>query len=167
MSVQRNKLRVEQELKRMNQDPPSGISLWPIDGQLDNLEATIEGPEGTPYFGGEFHLSVIIPERYPMLPPTIRFTTPIYHPNINNSGVICLDTLKSEPHGKWKPSLNLSVLLTQIRILMEEPNPEDPLDTDIADQFTKNRAAFYKEAQKQTQLHAMLQTTPEIPKNQV
>ena len=69
--------------------------------------------------------------RYPMEPPKLRFLTPIYHPNIDSAGRICLDSLKMPPQGAWKPSLNLSTLLTTVQLLMSEPNPDDPLMTDI------------------------------------
>lgn len=70
--------------------------------------------------------------RYPMDPPQLKFLTKVYHPNIDNTtGLICLDLLKMPPQGKWRPIINLSLILTSIQQLLSEPNPHDPLDAAI------------------------------------
>ncbi|KAK3591859.1 hypothetical protein CHS0354_005060 [Potamilus streckersoni] len=125
--------RMKRELQLLTQSPPHGISCWAKEDQLDKLEAQILGIEGTPYEGGLFKLEIQIPDRYPFEPPKVRFVTPIYHPNIDTGGRICLDTLKMPPKGAWKPCLNVSTVLTSIQLLMAEPNPEDPLMVDIKD----------------------------------
>jgi ubiquitin-conjugating enzyme E2 A len=50
----------------------------------DNLfvwNATIFGPENTPWEGGIFSLKLTFPEDYPSKPPKVKFTTEIFHPN--------------------------------------------------------------------------------------
>ena len=90
------KKRLEIELDRLIVDPGEGITAWK--GQLWNeINAQILGPEDSPYSKGIFHLHLIIPDRYPFEPPHVRFITPVYHPNIDSDGRICLDTLKMQP----------------------------------------------------------------------
>ena len=91
----------------------------------------MEGPEGSPYEHGVFRVHVSIPDRYPFVPPSVVFRTPVYHPNVDREGRICLDVLKMPPKGAWKPSLTVSSTLTTIRYLLADPNPDDPLSMDI------------------------------------
>lgn len=44
-------------------------------------EAVIMGPEDTYYEGGVFTAILTFPSDYPMSPPKMRFTCPMWHPN--------------------------------------------------------------------------------------
>ena len=156
--------RVAKELKRMSKNPPTGIFMWSVGDSLENLEAIIEGMKDTPYEGGEFKLSITIPPKYPHVPPTIKFKTQIYHPNIDRNGIICLDFLKPQPTGKWAPTLTLETVLIQIQLLMAQPNPADPLDVDIAEQYTMNREKFIETAKQWTNKFAKQKTQSETGK---
>lgn len=72
----------------------SSISAFPVGDNLFNWMATLTGPEGTPYNGLSYKLTLNFPARYPYVPPTVKFHTPIYHPNVDEHGNICLDILK-------------------------------------------------------------------------
>lgn len=104
--------RMKRELQMLEQDPPHGIQAWPKEDSLTTLEARkcqffsapntnfvaeMQGPEGTPYEKGIFKLEITIPDRYPMEPPNLRFATPVFHPNIDSGGRICLDIIKMPP----------------------------------------------------------------------
>jgi ubiquitin-conjugating enzyme E2 T len=65
----------------------------------------------------------------------IRFVTPVYHPNIDTDGRICLEDLKP---GSWNPSLTLAQLLSCVRLLMICPNADDPLVAEIVKFFIKH-----------------------------
>ncbi|KAM3618533.1 uncharacterized protein V6R79_021413 [Siganus canaliculatus] len=157
--------RLKRELQMLSTEPPPGITCWQSEEQIDDLRAQIVGGADTPYEGGIFSLEIKVPERYPFEPPKIRFLTPIYHPNVDSSGRICHDALKLPPKGAWKPSLNISTVLTSIQLLMAEPNPDDPLMADISSEFKYNKQLFTEKARKWTQEHAVQKNMGHVESN--
>ena len=134
-----------------------------VDSRIDQLEASLLGPPSTSYSDGVFKLEISIPARYPFEPPKVRFITPIYHPNVDTGGRICLDILKLPPHGSWKPSINISSILTSLQVLMAEPNPDDPLMPEVADQFRYHKEKFLAMAKEWTDKHARHQLEKVVP----
>lgn len=137
------------------EDPPPGISAWFKEDDSREIEAVVNGAEGTPYADGRFRLQLSIPQRYPFEPPKVHYVTPIYHPNIDSAGRICLDTLNMPPKGAWKPSLNIGTVLKSLQLLMSEPNPDDGLMVDITHQYINDYARFERTAREHTRKHAM------------
>lgn len=52
------------------------------DCDVSKWKAKINGPKDTPYEGGTFGIYIEFPHNYPLKPPTCKFTTPIFHSNI-------------------------------------------------------------------------------------
>jgi len=99
--------------------PTPGISAFPdADGNMLHWTATIIGPKETPYADLNLKLSFEFPANYPYSAPTVLFKTPIYHPNIDFSGRICLDILKD----KWSAVYNVQTVLLSLQSLLGEPN---------------------------------------------
>ncbi|KAH3879284.1 ubiquitin-conjugating enzyme E2 D4-like [Dreissena polymorpha] len=142
--------RLSKELKDIINDPPPGCSAGPENDDLFHWSASLTGPDGSPYQGGVFFLKMIFPTDYPFKPPKVMFTTKIYHPNINTSGSICLDILRSQ----WSPALTVGKVLLSILALMSEPNPDDPLVPDIANLFKKDKKKYEHTAREMTKKHA-------------
>ncbi|CDP03339.1 unnamed protein product [Coffea canephora] len=153
-------LRMQKELKLLLTDPPPGASFPSLSSSsapsLTSIDAQIEGPEGTVYAKGVFRLKIQIPDRYPFQPPMVTFATPIYHPNIDNGGRICLDILNLPPKGAWQPSLNISTVLTSIGLLLSEPNPDDGLMHEASQEYKYNRQAFDQKARSLTEKYARI-----------
>ena len=146
--------RIRKEINMLANDPGPGISAWLVDDNLTKLQGQILGPQDSPYYGGVYILSIDIPDRYPFEPPRVRFLTPIYHPNIDSDGRICLDTLKTQPQGSWSPSININTLLLTIRLLMSNPNANDGLVLEITEEYVRDIIFWRKKAADHARIHA-------------
>ncbi|TGJ83207.1 hypothetical protein E0Z10_g5569 [Xylaria hypoxylon] len=146
--------RVAKELSDMVADAAnSKISAEPVDnsGDLTHLKARISGPPGTPYEGGKFIVDVKIPTEYPFRPPSMKFDTQVWHPNISSvTGAICLDTLSTA----WSPVLTIKSTLLSLQSLFESPEPKDPQDAEVAKMMINDPEAFNKKAHEWSVLYA-------------
>ena len=143
--------RISKELADFKKDPPGDCSAGPVDeNDIFTWEAVIFGPSDSPYAGGIFNATIQFPLDYPFKPPRIMFATKIYHPNINKEGFICLDILKQN----WSPALTITKVLLSVISMLTDPNPDDPLMPDIANQYKKDRAEYELVAREWTQLYA-------------
>jgi ubiquitin-conjugating enzyme E2 D/E len=144
--------KLTRELNELQHDPPSNCSAGLVDeSNLFHWTAHLLGPADSPYAGGVFHLDIVIPTDYPFKPPHVKFTTKVYHPNINAQGGICLDILKDQ----WTPALSIAKVLLSISSLLTDANPKDPLVPAIAQQYITNREEFDRTAREWTQEYAL------------
>jgi len=144
--------RITRELLEIKRDPVSNCSAGPIDeNDLFHWNGIIIGPEDSPYAKGIFRLKIDFPTDYPFKPPKITFLTRVLHPNINMNGSICLDILKDN----WSPALNICHVLLSISSLLTDPNPDDPLDVDVAHLYKTDREEFNKRAREWTLRYAV------------
>uniref|UniRef100_A0A7S2H8K1 UBC core domain-containing protein n=1 Tax=Haptolina brevifila TaxID=156173 RepID=A0A7S2H8K1_9EUKA len=106
-----------------------GVHLFPSESDLTVWRALIEGPKGSPFEGGVFSLSVRIPSDYPFKPPAVRFETPVYHCNVNDSGAICLSILAEA----WSPANSVPRALEAVRMMLATPDTDNALRQWIAE----------------------------------
>ena len=74
--------RLMRDFKKLQEDPPAGVSGAPTDNNIMLWNAIIFGPHDTPFEDGTFKLSVEFTEEYPNKPPTVRFVSKLFHPNV-------------------------------------------------------------------------------------
>ena len=100
-------------------------------------------PDSGHWRGATFEFSLDVPDEYPMKPPRVLCKTPVYHPNIDVEGKVCLNILRDD----WKPVLTINNIIYGMIFLFTDPNPNDPLNKEAAqvmrdspEQFSRNVA---------------------------
>ena len=88
--------------------------------------------------------SIDVPNNYPFNPPKCKLITPIYHPNIDLEGNVCLNILRED----WKPVLGVNSVILGLIFLFIEPNPNDPLNHDAAKHMRDNYNSFVQQVRK-------------------
>lgn len=73
--------------------------------------AVIIGPADTPFEDGTFRLVMHFEEQYPNKPPGVKFISQMFHPNVYNTGELCLDILQN----RWSPTYDVAAILTSIQ----------------------------------------------------
>lgn len=115
-----NNYRKIKRLQNENEQITDGIDFIAIDDQLTHLSASIVGPPGSPYEGGKFFLYIVLPQFYPMFPPTVRFLTKIVHPNVSRHGDVGIDIIQHN----WSLALTIPKILLSVQSLLTDPFTE-------------------------------------------
>ena len=90
------------------------------------------------WYGGKYLFSFHFTDDFPNEPPKVLCKTKIYHPNIDYDGNVCLNILKED----WKPVFSASKCIAAVYQLFVEPNPNDPLNHDVAKLMRDNIEQF-------------------------
>uniref|UniRef100_L7M6L5 Putative ubiquitin-protein ligase n=1 Tax=Rhipicephalus pulchellus TaxID=72859 RepID=L7M6L5_RHIPC len=122
---------VSRELCELVRQPPEGIRVIVNEEDVTDIEATIEGPQGTPYAGGVFKLRLVLPKDFPASPPRGFFTTRIFHPNVAVPSVVLC-----------------------VKCLLIAPNPESALNEEAGRMLLERYDDYCRRARMMTEIHA-------------
>lgn len=130
------------EYQQLQKEPLEGFCI--IDADESNIYewiVAIFGPPSTIYAGGYFKALIKFPGDYPFSPPTFRFTTKMWHPNIYENGEVCISILHPPtntiqggelPQERWNPTQSVRTVIMSIISLLNEPNTFSPANVDAS-----------------------------------
>lgn len=100
-------------------------------------------------------------EQYPNKPPSVKFVSQMFHPNVYNTGELCLDILQN----RWSPTYDVAAILTSIQrcvlrafshsgsrtrladslpSLLNDPNTSSPANVEASNLYKDNRREYTK-----------------------
>lgn len=154
--------RLMAEHKQLLHNSPEGIIAGPVnDDNYFEWEAAITGPEGTVFEDGVFIARLVFPQDYPLNPPTMKFVSSIFHPNIYADGRVCISILHppgDDPLGyeksseRWSPVQSVEKILLSVMSMVAEPNINSPANVDAAKMWRDDRDKFKKIAHKHVRM---------------
>ncbi|CDQ77465.1 unnamed protein product [Oncorhynchus mykiss] len=121
--------------------PSTCKASFPDENKLHHFQLAVSPDEGY-YQSGKFQFEINVPEAYNMVPPKVKCQTRIWHPNIAETGEICLSLLRehSIDGTGWAPTRTLKDVVWGLNSLFTDLlNFDDPLNIDAAEHHLRDK----------------------------
>ncbi|KAG0466571.1 hypothetical protein HPP92_018151 [Vanilla planifolia] len=136
---------------------PDNINNWPwkaIASTIDHYRTTLihHGCDG-----GYFNAIMSFPQNYPNSPPTVRFTSEMWHPNVYPDGRVCISILHApgeDPTGyelaseRWTPVHTVESIVLSIISMLSSRNDESPANVEAAKEWRDRMDDFKKKVRR-------------------
>ncbi|KAK3407621.1 hypothetical protein EUGRSUZ_J00032 [Eucalyptus grandis] len=142
MASNQASLLLQKQLRDLCRNPVDGFSAGLVDEtNVFEWSVSIIGPPDTLYEGGFFSAIMSFPPNYPVSPPTVRFTSEMWHPNVYTDGKVCISILHppgDDPNGyelaseRWSPVHTVESIVLSIISMLSSPNDESPANVEAA-----------------------------------
>ena len=131
--------RILKDIKIIESEKSEYFSIKPDENNIYNWKGYITPPDDSLYYGMILPFEIKFTKNYPNQAPKFRFKKNcLYHPNIFWDGNVCLDVLQN----KWTKLHNVKSIILTIILLLKEPNPDSPANTEAANLFVSDYGKF-------------------------
>lgn len=94
------------------------------------------------YEGMVLHFIMKIPREYPFKAPKLFCMDPLFHPNVDEDGNVCMEMLRLG----WSPGYGLENVFINLHVILIEVSGEDALNTLAGDLFKSDYDRFVRVA---------------------
>ncbi|KAK5125982.1 hypothetical protein LTR85_011337 [Meristemomyces frigidus] len=148
------------QFKQMQTDKDiPGISCGLVGNSVFEWEIMImlDEEQDSLYGGGCFRARLNFPPTYPLAPPTMRFMTPLFHPNIYANGEVCISILHPPGDDKfgyesaaerWSPVQTPESILLSVISMLSSPNDESPANVEAGKLWRGDTKEFRRRVRK-------------------
>ncbi|ETO13816.1 ubiquitin-conjugating enzyme E2 D3 [Reticulomyxa filosa] len=157
MSKSKTEKRLLKELERLSKEPVPGCSAQLRGKNVTEWEAIIEGPRDSPYENGIFKLDIDFPKETwkHLLSSLFVYLKSLCF--IRNIFPFCIAALICLSWFFFIEKTNkVDKVLLSLIALLQEPNPDDPLCSDVASVYKKNRKKHDETAKDWTKKYIFL-----------
>lgn len=119
------------ELVRTDGNPPDKYQIRYLCRSVEKVDG-----KGAPTVSAVHEVSIYLHAEYPIKQPQLKWLTPIFHPNIHNTGAVCI--------GAWWPAKTLDELILTMGDMLQFKNydPKDPMNSKAAAWALRNKHRF-------------------------
>ncbi|PVH87391.1 hypothetical protein DL98DRAFT_448903 [Cadophora sp. DSE1049] len=142
--------RILTEIRNILANPHPHYDIYVSETNMSFWKIIVQGPPDSAYSTGTFSIYLDMEQDYPAFPPKCRFTTPIYHPNINRHGKVCHSILDRN----WTSDTTNLQLINTIYSLLLVPEFSDPINAVVTLNYHWDEVAFRDEVKAHIQKHA-------------
>lgn len=100
----------------------------------------IKGPNETPFENKWLALCMILPSKYPQVPPSFTFMIPPFHPNVARNGRVSFNMIEKN----YKIGLKIAEMIEEIINILKNPDLNCVICHHAYELFISNKIEFEK-----------------------
>lgn len=131
-------VRLKNEYKNLQKKLPYGCYINPVNNNWYVWEGQISIKHNY------FKIRLEFNAEYPINPPTVKFISKVYNPNVYSTGDVCLDIVNN----KWQASLTILDIIFGLIQLLEYPNPSNAANIIAGELFLNNKMEYLKQVEQ-------------------
>ncbi|CAF0872695.1 unnamed protein product [Rotaria sordida] len=110
-------------------------------------------PSAEIYKEGAYRLEMRFSNEYPMKPPLVRFTTPIYHVNVDKDGLVCIPIVMQKE--RWNATISLADIVKSIVDVIDHPKTDYAMSPEILKEYMENKTEYDSKAKEMVKNKAL------------